>query len=43
MKTVDLYQQEYCKKLNATIDRIDEERYDIVGKVQKADVEVMTS
>uniref|UniRef100_A0A8C2Z1Y0 Troponin I2, fast skeletal type n=2 Tax=Cyclopterus lumpus TaxID=8103 RepID=A0A8C2Z1Y0_CYCLU len=31
---------EYCKKLNAIIERIDEERYDIVGKVQKADVEI---
>ncbi|TNN48810.1 Troponin I, fast skeletal muscle [Liparis tanakae] len=31
---------EYCKKLNAMIDRIDEERYDIVGKVQKADIEI---
>ncbi|XP_068459980.1 troponin I, fast skeletal muscle-like [Clinocottus analis] len=31
---------EYCKKLNSLIDRIDEERYDIEAKVQKADKEI---
>ncbi|KAG8012383.1 Troponin I [Nibea albiflora] len=31
---------EYCKKLHALIDKIDEERYDIEGKVQKADKEI---
>ena len=32
--------QEYCKKLHGLIDKIDEERYDIEAKVQKADKEV---
>ncbi|MEQ2224243.1 hypothetical protein ILYODFUR_005510 [Ilyodon furcidens] len=31
---------EYCKKLHAAIDQIDEERYDIEAKVQKADKEI---
>ncbi|MEQ2263614.1 Troponin I, fast skeletal muscle, partial [Xenotaenia resolanae] len=31
---------EYCKKLHAAIDKIDEERYDIEAKVQKADKEI---
>ncbi|XP_073328575.1 troponin I, fast skeletal muscle-like [Pagrus major] len=31
---------EYCKKLHALIDGIDEERYDIESKVQKADKEI---
>ncbi|XP_008279953.1 troponin I, fast skeletal muscle-like isoform X3 [Stegastes partitus] len=31
---------ELCKKLQATIDKIDEERYDIEAKVQKADKEL---
>ncbi|XP_041795253.1 troponin I, fast skeletal muscle-like [Chelmon rostratus] len=31
---------EYCKKLHALIDKIDEERYDIEAKVQKADKEI---
>ncbi|XP_054476450.1 troponin I, fast skeletal muscle-like [Anoplopoma fimbria] len=31
---------EYCKKLHAIIDKIDEERYDIVSKVQKANIEI---
>ncbi|MEQ2203632.1 hypothetical protein XENOCAPTIV_001547, partial [Xenoophorus captivus] len=30
---------EYCKKLHAALDKIDEERYDIEAKVQKADKE----
>lgn len=32
--------QEICKKLAATIDKIDEARYDAEAKVQKADKEV---
>lgn len=32
--------QEYCKKLHSLIDKIDEERYDVEAKVQKADKEV---
>lgn len=32
--------QETCKKLQALIDKIDEERYDVAAKVQKGDVEV---
>ncbi|MEQ2188418.1 Troponin I, fast skeletal muscle [Goodea atripinnis] len=35
-----LCEQEYCKKLHAAIDKIDEERYDIEAKVQKADKEI---
>ncbi|XP_036963564.1 troponin I, fast skeletal muscle-like [Acanthopagrus latus] len=31
---------EYCKKLHGLIDKIDEERYDIEAKVQKADKEI---
>ncbi|XP_072242627.1 troponin I, fast skeletal muscle-like [Leuresthes tenuis] len=31
---------ELCKKLSATIDKIDEERYDAEAKVQKADKEL---
>ncbi|CAL1592026.1 unnamed protein product [Knipowitschia caucasica] len=31
---------ETCKKLHALIDKIDEERYDIQGKVSKADKEI---
>ncbi|XP_012719120.2 troponin I, fast skeletal muscle [Fundulus heteroclitus] len=31
---------EMCKKLHAAIDKIDEERYDIEAKVQKADKEI---
>ncbi|XP_035521538.1 troponin I, fast skeletal muscle-like [Morone saxatilis] len=31
---------EVCKKLHALIDKIDEERYDIEAKVQKADKEI---
>ncbi|XP_028305166.1 troponin I, fast skeletal muscle-like [Gouania willdenowi] len=31
---------EMCKKLHAAIDRIDEERYDVEAKVQKADKEI---
>ncbi|XP_070686105.1 troponin I, fast skeletal muscle-like [Pempheris klunzingeri] len=31
---------EVCKKLQAVIDKIDEERYDIEAKVQKADKEI---
>ncbi|KAL7402046.1 hypothetical protein ABVT39_008650 [Epinephelus coioides] len=31
---------EYCKKLHALIDKVDEERYDIEAKVQKADKEI---
>ncbi|KAM8892156.1 troponin I, fast skeletal muscle-like [Spinachia spinachia] len=31
---------EYCKKLHALIDKIDEERYDVASKVQKADKEI---
>ncbi|XP_045893742.1 troponin I, fast skeletal muscle-like [Micropterus dolomieu] len=31
---------ECCKKLHALIDKIDEERYDIEAKVQKADKEI---
>ncbi|CAN9499055.1 unnamed protein product [Ophioblennius macclurei] len=31
---------ETCKKLQAAIDKIDEERYDIEAKVQKADKEI---
>ncbi|KAM8751180.1 troponin I, fast skeletal muscle-like [Acanthopagrus schlegelii] len=31
---------EYCKKLHSLIDKIDEERYDIEAKVQKADKEI---
>ena len=31
---------EVCKKLHAAIDKIDEERYDIAAKVQKADKEI---
>uniref|UniRef100_A0AAQ5XY82 Troponin I2, fast skeletal type n=1 Tax=Amphiprion ocellaris TaxID=80972 RepID=A0AAQ5XY82_AMPOC len=31
---------ELCKKLHAAIDKIDEERYDIEAKVQKADKEI---
>lgn len=33
-------QQEICKKLHAAIDKIDEARYDVEAKVQKADKEV---
>lgn len=32
--------QETCKKLHGLIDKIDEERYDIVIKVSKVDKEV---
>lgn len=38
--TWELYQQEVCKKLQALIDKVDEERYDAEAKVQKADKEV---
>ncbi|XP_047451628.1 troponin I, fast skeletal muscle-like [Mugil cephalus] len=31
---------ELCKKMQATIDKIDEERYDVEAKVQKADKEI---
>ncbi|XP_029992486.1 troponin I, fast skeletal muscle-like [Sphaeramia orbicularis] len=31
---------ELCKKIHAAIDKIDEERYDIEAKVQKADKEI---
>ncbi|XP_040895183.1 troponin I, fast skeletal muscle-like [Toxotes jaculatrix] len=31
---------EFCKKLHAAIDKVDEERYDIEAKVQKADKEI---
>ncbi|KAM9753889.1 troponin I, fast skeletal muscle-like [Menidia menidia] len=31
---------EFCKKLHATLDRIDDERYDAESKVQKADKEI---
>ncbi|KAF3706087.1 Troponin I, fast skeletal muscle Troponin I, fast-twitch isoform [Channa argus] len=31
---------EVCKKLHAAIDKVDEERYDIESKVQKADKEI---
>ncbi|XP_069019604.1 troponin I, fast skeletal muscle-like [Embiotoca jacksoni] len=31
---------ELCKKLHATIDKLDEERYDAEAKVQKADKEI---
>uniref|UniRef100_A0A3B4UY81 Troponin I2, fast skeletal type n=2 Tax=Seriola dumerili TaxID=41447 RepID=A0A3B4UY81_SERDU len=31
---------EFCKKLQAAIDKIDEERYDAESKVQKADKEI---
>lgn len=34
--------QELCKKIHAAIDKIDESRYDIEAKVQKADIEVWT-
>lgn len=34
--------QELCKKIYAAIDKIDESRYDIEAKVQKADIEVRT-
>lgn len=34
--------QELCKKIHAAIDKIDESRYDIEAKVQKADIEVRT-
>lgn len=33
-------QQEICKKLHTAIDKIDEARYDVEAKVQKADKEV---
>ncbi|XP_066526057.1 troponin I, fast skeletal muscle-like [Hoplias malabaricus] len=32
--------QELCKKLHQSIDKIDEERYDLESKVQKADKEI---
>lgn len=35
--------QEYCKKLHGLIDKIDEDRYDVEAKVQKADKEVNSS
>lgn len=41
--TVALCLQEICKKLHAAIDKIDEDRYDIEAKVQKADKEVRRS
>ncbi|XP_030282716.1 troponin I, fast skeletal muscle-like [Sparus aurata] len=31
---------EYCKKLHGLIDKIDEDRYDVEAKVQKADKEI---
>lgn len=34
------FDQETCKKLNALIEKIDEERYDLEAKVGKADKEV---
>lgn len=35
--------QETCKKIHALIDAIDEERYDVLAKVGKADKEVHSS
>ncbi|KAJ8417085.1 hypothetical protein AAFF_G00283120 [Aldrovandia affinis] len=32
--------QELCKKLNQTVERVDEERYDLAGKVKKTDMEI---
>lgn len=33
-------QQELCKKIHQAIDKIDDARYDVEAKVQKADKEV---
>lgn len=40
-KCVWMFFQETCKKLHALIDKIDEERYDLLAKVGKADKEVL--
>lgn len=37
---VCLVLQDVCRKLHALIDKVDEERYDLLAKVGKADKEV---